>query len=68
VCANAELKDGGGGVVVFSPRRNYIGMRERGEISSGEGKWIPISRWKLAFIGGESTAGTGNREILLTKE
>jgi hypothetical protein len=32
---------GWGGFVVFSPRKNYIGMRERGEISSGEGKWIP---------------------------
>jgi hypothetical protein len=42
---------------LFPPPRLYR-LWERGRISSGEGKWVPILQWKLDFIGREPAAGT----------
>jgi hypothetical protein len=54
VCANAELKDGGGGFCrLFPPQKLYRYARERVGISCGEGKWIPLQKIGLNFENNE---------------
>jgi hypothetical protein len=44
-------RGGGGGLSSFPPTKNKLGMGERGGISNGEGKWVPVRKKVLTYRG-----------------